>query len=169
MILNTITILALFVAIIFLIILIVKPVEKFSFFVFDAKLKQRVDVKNNENRKLSIQKNLAENNINQRKTIGQLAEEVEKYETVLTFIKENINNIPVCREIDLRPDLKPTCSNRSLSTCSLNSFCSIKNNQCVNKELNPECADILEVDSKGKRTGKASKMFVYPTVLEEIN
>jgi hypothetical protein len=167
MILNTITILALFVAIIFLIILIVKPVENFSFFVFDAKLKQLVDIKNKENRNLNIQKNLVENDVKQRKTIDQIGEEVDKFENILTFIKENINNIPVCREIDLRPDLKPTCSNRPLSTCNLNSFCTIKNNLCVNRELNPECADILEIEN-GKRTGKATKMFVYPTVLEEI-
>ena len=168
MILNTITILALFLAIIFLIILIVKPVEKFTW-TFDARLKQKVDLKNTENRNLNIQKNLVENDIRKRKTIDQIAKEVDKFENVLTFIKENINNIPVCREIDLRPDLRPTCSTIPLSTCSLNSFCVVKNNQCQNRELNPECADILEVDSNGRRTGKASKMFVYPTVLEEIN
>lgn len=167
MILNTITILALFVAIIFLIILIVKPVENFSFFVFDAKLKQKVDNKNRENRNLNIQNNLTENDVKKRKTINQIEDEVEKFENILTFIKENINNIPVCREIDLRPDLKPTCSNRPLSTCKLNSFCAIKDNRCINRELNAECADILEVEN-GKRTGKASKMFVYPTVLEQI-
>ena len=168
MILDTITILALFVAIIFLIILIVKPVEKFSFFVFDAKLKQKVDVKNAENRKLNIQNNLIENDIRKRKTIDQIEEEVNKYENVLTFIKENINNIPVCREIDLRTDLRPTCENRAISTCTLNSFCSIVDGQCVNKELNPECADVF-FDSNGNRLDKASKMFVYPTVLEEIS
>ena len=168
MILNTITIFALFVSIIFLIILIVKPVENFSFFQFDAVLKQKVDLKNIQNRNESIQKNLVENDFNQRKTIDQIAEEVEKYEEVLTFIKENINNIPVCREIDLRPDLSPTCSMRPLSTCTLNSFCTVQNNLCVNKTLNPECADILEVDSNGRRTGEATRMFVYPNVLEQI-
>ena len=168
MILNTITILALFVSIIFLIILIVKPVENFSFFRFDPVLKQKVDLKNQQNRRESIQKNLKENDFNQRKTIDQIAEEVNRYEEVLTFIKENINNIPVCREIDLRPDLSPTCSTRPLSTCTLNSFCTVRNNLCVNKTLNSECADILEVDSRGRRTGEATRMFVYPSVLEQI-
>ena len=43
-----------------------------------------------------------------------------------------------------------------------------KLDKCINKELNPECADVLELDSEGKRTGKAKQMFVYPSVLEEI-
>lgn len=172
MILKGITIFALFVTIIFLIILIVKPVEQFSFFVFDAKLKQHVDKKNEENRKLNIQNNLIENDIKQRNTLDQLSEEVENYETVLRFIKENINNIPVCREIDLRHDLEPDCSERSLATCNLNSFCFKEKNeagveQCVNKQLNTECSDILEVVD-GNLTGRATKMFVYPSVLDEI-
>ena len=44
--------------------------------------------------------------LSKRKTIDQIEEEVNKYENVLTFIKENINNIPVCREIDLRTRFK---------------------------------------------------------------
>jgi hypothetical protein len=168
MILNIITIIVLTLAILFLIVLIVKPIENFSFFKVDKVLKEKVDIKNNENRNLNIQNNIEENKIKQRKTIDQISKEIDKFDNILTFIKQNIHNIPVCREIDLRHDIKPVCSTRPLASCSLNNFCLLKDDKCINKELNPECADVLELDSEGKRTGKAKQMFVYPSVLEEI-
>ena len=169
MILNIITIIALAVAIIFLILLIVKPIENFSFFRYDNELKSKVNQINEANRKNNIQNNLLENDTKKRKTIDQISKEVDKFETVISFIKENINNIPVCREIDLRPDLKPTCSIRSLKSCSLNNFCTVKDGKCINKDLNKECEDMFDKDEKGRLTGKPKKMFVYPSVLEAIN
>ena len=173
MILNIITIIALTFAILFLIILILKPVENFAFFRFDANLKEIVDQKNLKSRKENIERNLIENDIKKRNTIDKISEEVDKFENVLNFIRENINNIPICREIDLRPDLRPTCSNRSLKTCTLNNYCYIDEDSsgiktCANKVLESECADILEQDSNGRRTGRATRMFVYPSVLEQI-
>ena len=173
MILNIITIIALTLAILFLIVLIIKPVEKFSAFRFDVELKEKVDKKNEQSRKESIEQNLIENDVKKRNTIDKIAEEVSKFETVLNYIKENINNIPVCREIDLRHDLIPDCSKRSPATCSLNNFCYVKTSDdktktCENKTLNPECSDIL-IDSSGNLLDTPSKMFVYPSVLEQIN
>ena len=170
MILSVITIIALAVAIMFLIILIVKPkpVENFSFFRFDGTLKTKVNEINEEQRKINIQNNLTERDIKKRYTLDKIAEEVNKFETVLNFIRENINNIPVCREIDLRPDLKPDCSTFDVKSCSLNNFCTVKDEKCTNKELNDECKDIFAKDADGKLSGKPSKMFVYPSVLEAI-
>ena len=167
MILNIITVIALTLAIIFFTIIIVKPVENFSF-LFDTELKQKVERKNIQERNRNIQRNLIENDIKKKQTIDQIAEEVSKFETVLNFIRENLHNIPVCREIDLRPDLVPTCSARPLASCSLNPYCRVEGEECVNKQLNEECANILERDSEGRYTGAAQSMFVYPSVLEEI-
>ena len=166
MILNIITLISITIAVLFLIVLVVKPVENFTF-EHDLELKKKAEVVNNEIRARNRENSNIENNIKKRKTLDKIEEAVDKYENVLNFIRENLNNIPICREIDLRHDLQPDCTKRNSATCKLNPYCILENEMCVNKELNSECGDIL-YDDNGNYTGKPKSMFLYPTMLEEI-
>jgi len=166
MILPLVTIVALALAALFLILLIIKPVEKFTV-LYDNKLKKLIDDKNKEERERHKIMDFSNREYRQKKTIDEIEKDIKKYDTVFRFIKENLNNIPVCREIDLRPDVAPTCSERDVSICSLNPYCKVAGTSCINKELNPECSNIMEkVDNK--YTGKVTQMFLYPSVLEEL-
>lgn len=171
--------------IIFLIVLIILLLNKLfpnklenfhPFFRDDQTLGYKIN-ELNEQKKLNSQSNyLTELNMNQQLNLDEIESVVNKYDTVIKIIRENINNIPVCREIDLKPQAKPDCSERAGELCTLNPYCKleIQNNDdginriCVNKQLRKECEDILEVDENNNYTGRATKFFIYPTVLNEI-
>lgn len=143
----------------------------------DSKLKLIINKLNEEKSKASL-KNTKENlEIQQSKKLDEIEKEINKFDNVLNVIKENINHIPICREIDLKYRAAPNCSLRNGSECTINPFCKLEfdkntgnsfNKVCVNKQLKKECEDIFEYDENNNLTGKAKKFFVYPSILDEV-
>ena len=81
MILNIITLISITIAVLFLIVLVVKPVENFTF-EHDLELKKKAEVVNNEIRARNRENSNIENNIKKRKTLNKIEEAVDKYENV---------------------------------------------------------------------------------------
>lgn len=177
---KIVTVLFLIVLIIILLTLVFanRITEKFHpVFDNDSKLNNLINKINEEDSKTSLKNTKNKLEVQQSKKLAEIEKEITKFDTVLNVIKENINHIPICREIDLKHRAAPNCSLRNGSECTINPFCKLEfdknasnssNKVCVNKQLKKECEDIFEYDSSNNLTGKAKKFFVYPSILDEV-
>ena len=128
------------------------------------------------------------NKQSQLKTLDQIEKDVAKFDSLFENLRNSLNNnnIPICREIDLKQetvigDGKPDiCKDRSISTCALNSFCIVDTDEngeeiCRIKDLNPQCKDCVQVvnifDANNNVIGKkrvVKKMYLSPKIYEEL-
>ena len=190
MILNLITLIFLVLSILFIITILFKQRTKENFsYKTDQDFEKDIKKVNEELTKKKSLINEKKSSQFQIKNLEEIEKEIEQLEKLFTNIKNSLNNnnIPICREIDLKQesvlgDDKPNpCDNRGIDSCALNPFCildrdPIANKQfCKLKELNPACKGCIEVsdilDEKGNIIGrerKVKKMFLYPKVYEEI-
>jgi hypothetical protein len=190
MILNLITLIFLVLTILFIITIIFKQRTKENFSYendgdFEDKIK-KINEELRNTRSLLNEKTYSEFQV---KNLEQIEADIQKFDKLFMNIKNalNTNNIPVCREIDLKQEsvlgenAVDPCKNKDSTSCALNPFCILDKDQITNKDkcrlkdLNPACKGCIEVidikDEKGEVIGrkrKVKKMFLYPKVYNEI-
>ena len=111
---------------------------------------------------------------------------LSNYDIILSSIMQNINDVPVCREIDLFPRRAPgepgvvgsRCQEKTAQVCELNPYCELVTNDlgvksCNPKSLNPECANIMEPQPTTAINPvvnyKPNRFFLYPSVLKKVS
>lgn len=190
MILNLITMIFLVLAILFVITILFKQrtTENFSYETdqaFETEIKE-VNEELRNTRYLINEKKYSDIQI---KNLEQIEADIQKFDKLFLNIKNalNTNNIPICREIDLKQEsvlganAVDPCKNKDSTSCALNPFCILDKDQITNKDkcklkdLNPACKGCIEVvdikDENGEVIGrkrKVKKMFLYPKVYNEI-
>ena len=77
--------------------------ENFTVFRPDTDIRNRINEVNENKRSINRERNIENANLNQNRTINEIEARLSNYDIILSSIMENINDVPVCREIDLFP------------------------------------------------------------------
>ena len=189
MILNLITLIFLVLSIIFVVAVLVNQNKKEHFSLLpDEVFRTEIENIGKEIKQLKNSRYQSSNKQSQLKMLDQIEKDVARFDSLFENLRNSLNNnnIPICREIDLKQetvlgDGKPDiCKDRSISTCALNSFCIVDTNEngeevCRIKDLNPQCKDCVEVvdifDDKNNVIGKkrvVKKMYLSPKIYDEL-
>lgn len=159
--------------------------ENFVVFHPDNNIRKKINLVNENKRAINRERNISNNNLNKTRTINEIETKLSNYDIILSSIMENINDIPICREIDLFPNNAPgqdgvvgtTCEEKNKDVCELNPYCELlKNNSiqtCKPKTLNSECANIMTPQPttaiNPNVNFKPNRFFLYPNLLKKAS